>query len=202
MYSSLPNTAYPVCDQQLINVILQPTDLVIGPIYSTYRFNIILSCVSRPALWSNGQSSWLQIQRPWFDSQPYQMFWEIATLERGPLSLASTIEELLERKNSGSGLESREYGRRDPSRWQRGTVYPQNLVLTSSTSGSRSFDILRVRLCILCYSVPLPVSPPPPQCYSPLSPVPVDCTTIASWRSLRYGSPCYATFLNLSFPPY
>jgi hypothetical protein len=34
----------------------------------------------------------------------------------GPLTLVSTIEELLERKSSGSGLESREYGRRDPSR--------------------------------------------------------------------------------------
>jgi hypothetical protein len=37
-------------------------------------------------------------------------------LEQGSLSLVSTIEELLERKGSGSGLESREYGRRDPSR--------------------------------------------------------------------------------------
>jgi hypothetical protein len=37
-------------------------------------------------------------------------------LERGPLSLVSTIEELLERKRSNSGLEIREYGRRDPSR--------------------------------------------------------------------------------------
>jgi hypothetical protein len=37
-------------------------------------------------------------------------------LERSPLSLVSTIEELLERKSSGTGLESREYGRRDPSR--------------------------------------------------------------------------------------
>jgi hypothetical protein len=36
-------------------------------------------------------------------------------LERGPLNLVSTIEELLERENSGPGLESREYGRRDPS---------------------------------------------------------------------------------------
>jgi hypothetical protein len=34
-------------------------------------------------------------------------------LERGPLSLVSTTEELLERKSSGSGLERREYGRRD-----------------------------------------------------------------------------------------
>jgi hypothetical protein len=37
-------------------------------------------------------------------------------LERGPLSLVSTIEELLGRKSSGCGLEIREYGRRDPSR--------------------------------------------------------------------------------------
>jgi hypothetical protein len=37
----------------------------------------------------------------------------------------STIEELLERKSSGFGPESREYGRRDPSRWPRGTIYPQ-----------------------------------------------------------------------------
>jgi hypothetical protein len=36
-------------------------------------------------------------------------------LERGPLSLVSTIEELLERKSSGSGQEKRAYGLRDPS---------------------------------------------------------------------------------------
>jgi hypothetical protein len=36
-------------------------------------------------------------------------------LKRGPLSLMSTTEELLERKSNGSSLESREYGRRDPS---------------------------------------------------------------------------------------
>jgi hypothetical protein len=35
---------------------------------------------------------------------------------RGPLSLVSTLEELLGRKNSCSGLEIREYGRRNPSR--------------------------------------------------------------------------------------
>jgi hypothetical protein len=37
-------------------------------------------------------------------------------LERGTISLVSTIEELLGRNSSGSGLEIREYGRRDPSR--------------------------------------------------------------------------------------
>jgi hypothetical protein len=43
-------------------------------------------------------------------------FREVASLEWGPLSLMSTIEELLGTKSSGSGLKSREYGRRDPSR--------------------------------------------------------------------------------------
>jgi hypothetical protein len=37
-------------------------------------------------------------------------------LERGPLSLVSTIEELLGRKISGSDLENRDYGRWDPPR--------------------------------------------------------------------------------------
>jgi hypothetical protein len=66
-------------------------------------------------------------------------------LERSPLSLVSTIEELLERKSSGSGLESREYGRRDPSLWPRGALYPQTLALTSPTSGGRSVGIVRSR---------------------------------------------------------
>jgi hypothetical protein len=54
--------------------------------------------LSGPPLWSSGQSSWLQIQRPEFDSRHYQIFWEVAYLERGPLSLVTTTEELLERK--------------------------------------------------------------------------------------------------------
>jgi hypothetical protein len=49
-------------------------------------------------------------------------------LERGPLSLVSTIEELLERKSSGSDLEIREYGHRDPSCWPRDTpLYAKNV---------------------------------------------------------------------------
>jgi hypothetical protein len=64
---------------------------------------------SRPPLWSSGRSSWLQIQRSGFDSRHYQIFW-VVSLERGALILVSTIEELLERKSSGSGLENREYG--------------------------------------------------------------------------------------------
>jgi hypothetical protein len=50
----------------------------------------------RPPLWSSGQSSWLQIRRPGFDSRHYQK--KVVGLERGPLSLVSTTEELLDRK--------------------------------------------------------------------------------------------------------
>jgi hypothetical protein len=64
-------------------------------------------------------------------------------LERGPLSLVTTIEELLERKSSGSGLENRDCGRRDPSRLPRGTLYPQKLALTSPTIGGRLVGIVR-----------------------------------------------------------
>jgi hypothetical protein len=66
-------------------------------------------------------------------------------LERGPLSLVSTVEELLERKCSGSGLERQEYGRRDPSRRPRGTLYKQKLALTSPTSGGCFVGIVRSR---------------------------------------------------------
>jgi hypothetical protein len=41
---------------------------------------------------------------------------KVVGLERGALSLVSTTEELLDKKSSGSCLENREYGRRDPSR--------------------------------------------------------------------------------------
>jgi hypothetical protein len=64
-------------------------------------------------------------------------------LERGPLSLVNTIEELLERKSSGSDPESREYGHSYPSRLPRGTLYPQKLTQTSPTSGGSSFGIVR-----------------------------------------------------------
>jgi hypothetical protein len=58
-------------------------------------------------------------------------------LERGPLSLVSTIKELLGRKRIGFGLENRNYGCMDPLRLPRNTLYPQTLALTSPTSGGR-----------------------------------------------------------------
>jgi hypothetical protein len=49
------------------------------------------------SLWSSGRSFW-----------HYQIFWEVGGLERGPLSLVRTTEELLEWKSCGSGLENRD----------------------------------------------------------------------------------------------
>jgi hypothetical protein len=46
-------------------------------------------------------------------------------LERGPLSLVSTIEELLGRNSSGFCLENHEYGHGDPLRCPCNTHYPQ-----------------------------------------------------------------------------
>jgi hypothetical protein len=66
-------------------------------------------------------------------------------LERGPLSLVSTTEELLGRNSSDFGLENREYGRGDPLLWPRDTLYPQKLALTSPTCGGRSIRIVRLR---------------------------------------------------------
>jgi hypothetical protein len=67
------------------------------------------------------------------------------SLDRGPLSLVSTIEELLGRNSSGSGLENRKYDRGDTLRRLRDTLYPQKLALTSPTCGGRLVGIVRLR---------------------------------------------------------
>jgi hypothetical protein len=90
----------------------------------------------KPPLWSSGQSSWLQIQRSRFDSQHYQILWEVVGLEWGPFSLVSTTEELLGRESSGSGLEIREYSRRNLSCWPRGANKRRSLGWYSSLADS------------------------------------------------------------------
>jgi hypothetical protein len=48
-------------------------------------------------------------------------------------------------KSSGSYLENREYGSRDPSRWPRGTFYPHKLTITSPKSGGSSVGTVHPR---------------------------------------------------------
>jgi hypothetical protein len=57
-----------------------------------------------PPLWSRGQEFLAtDPEHPEFDSQRYQIIWEVVGLERGLLSPVSITEELLECKSSGSG---------------------------------------------------------------------------------------------------
>jgi hypothetical protein len=100
---------------------------IIFPYYNYCWSTFINLCQSRPPLWSSHQSSWLQIERSGFDFWHYHIFWEVVGLVRDPFSLVSTIEELYGRNSSGSCLESREYGRRDPLRWPRDTLYQQRV---------------------------------------------------------------------------
>jgi hypothetical protein len=67
-------------------------------------------------------------------------------LERDLLSLVITIEELLERNSSGSGIENRDYSRRgSASLTTRHPLYPQKLALTSPTSVGGSVVIVSSR---------------------------------------------------------
>jgi hypothetical protein len=77
--------------------------------------------------WSSGQSSWLQIQRSRVRFPALPDVLRSNGSGTGSLSLVSAIEELLEWKSSGFGLENREYGRGDPLRWPRNTLYPQKV---------------------------------------------------------------------------
>jgi hypothetical protein len=64
-------------------------------------------------------------------------------LEQGPLSLVSTVEELLGMKRSGFGLENRDYGRRGSDALTTRTLYPLKFVLYSPTNGGRSVGTVR-----------------------------------------------------------
>jgi hypothetical protein len=73
--------------------------MLVGTEFFIVQMNLTLQLkCDGPPLWSSGQSSWLQIRRPGFDSRHYQKKKRLVGLERGPLSLVSTTEELLDRK--------------------------------------------------------------------------------------------------------
>jgi hypothetical protein len=80
---------------------------------------------------------------PGLNSRRFQIFWEAAGLERGPLSFVRAIEELLGRNSSGSGQENRDY--RPGGSVALTTQHPlsANVGTTSPTSGGRSLGIVR-----------------------------------------------------------
>jgi hypothetical protein len=108
-----------------------------------------------PPLWSSGQSSWLQFRRPGFDSRHYHK--KVVCLERGPLSLVSTTEELLDRKvtapvqkteNTAVGIRHADHVAPSIRKsWQ-----------TSPTSGGRSVGIVRSRTQAMEFSLVLVVT--------------------------------------------
>jgi hypothetical protein len=110
---------------------------------------------SRPPLWSSGQSFWLQIRRPGFDSQHYQNKKKVVGLERDTLVLVSTAEELLDRKvaaavykteNTAVGIRHADHV---PSSIRK------MLAITSPTSGGLSVGIVRSRTQAMEFSFSL-----------------------------------------------
>jgi hypothetical protein len=80
------------------------------------------------------------------------MFWEVVGLERGPLSLVSTTEELLDRKVAAPVWKTENTA---VGTWPRGALYPQRSALTLSTSGGRSVGIVRSRTQTMEFSLVL-----------------------------------------------
>jgi hypothetical protein len=99
----------------------------------------------QPHVWSSGQSTWLQIQRSRVLFPALPDFLKSSVSGTGSTQPREYNWGATWYKSSGSCLETREYGRRDPSRWSRGTLYPQNFAITSLTSGGRSVGIVRSR---------------------------------------------------------
>jgi hypothetical protein len=89
-------------EKKILSRIYSETNQILGHCGRQSYDNKLPGWAYRLPLWSSGQSSWLQIRRPGFDSRHYQIFWGKKKtgvgLERGPLSLVSTTEELLDRK--------------------------------------------------------------------------------------------------------
>jgi hypothetical protein len=101
--------------------------------YSVDSINRPFRCfiyITGPPLWSSGQSSSLLIQRSGFDFRRYQIFRGVVGLERGPLSLVTTIEDLEEKKlrlrSKKPRLRPQEIRRADYAT----ALFPQKLALT------------------------------------------------------------------------
>jgi hypothetical protein len=112
--------------------------------YEVRNYTKVALCFHCQHTFLTMQSSWLQIHRSGFDSRRYQIFREVLGLEQGPLSLASTTEERLERKSSESSPEILEYGSRGSIALT--TWYPLSAkVGTTPTRGGHSVSIVHSR---------------------------------------------------------
>jgi hypothetical protein len=110
-----------------------------------------------PQLRSNNESATLAdilvADVPAWRTSPGAVTWQVLHDYRNVSRyehLESPFLNIVGKCEADSGLESREYGGRDSSRWPRGTIYPQKLALTSPTSGGRSVGIVRARTDCAC----------------------------------------------------
>jgi hypothetical protein len=112
----------------------------------------------------------------------------------------SATEELLERKSSGSGIKIWEYGCRNPSRWPRGNLYPQKLVLSSRSLG-RYTSLTESFLFMLSYNWAWRGSPQNSQNRGEdlnqhiTNPRPINVHVI---RSQQFQTPLHSDFINYS----
>jgi hypothetical protein len=111
---------------------------------------IIMICETPTA---PGQSSWLQIRRPVFDSRHYQK--KVVGLEGGALSLVSTTEEPFDRKVAAPvyKIENTAIGIRHADHVAPSIL--NKLTITSPTSGGRSVGIVRSRAQTVEFSLVL-----------------------------------------------
>jgi hypothetical protein len=121
----------------------------VGIVRSPTKTTKLLLLISSKMYWVCGlvvKSSWLHIQRAArvrFPALPD--FLRSSGSGTGSTQSREYNWGATSKKSSGSGLENREYGRRDPSQRQRGTLYPQTLALTLPTSTGRSVGIVHSR---------------------------------------------------------
>jgi hypothetical protein len=106
---------------------------------------------------------------PGFDSRRFQIFWEAVGLERRPLSLVRTTEELLGGKVAAPVYKTEINDRGNPLLWPRDTLYPQKVCITLPTCGGRSVGIVLSRtkateffyLTSTSFSILRSIAPPP-----------------------------------------
>jgi hypothetical protein len=131
--------------------------------FSPHKLRMLSLCISRNpvcflltqtrAFSLSSYSRWVSCYKPWqcvtmrhcFHSACWRTSLLTDTTKYKLPEILTNSNKLLARKSSNSGLEIREYCRRDPSRWPRGTLYQQTLTLTSSTSGGRLVGRVRSR---------------------------------------------------------
>jgi hypothetical protein len=115
---------------------------------------LFLILVSRPPLWSSGQSLWLQIQRS------RVQFPALADYLRSGVSGTGSTQpredNCVDTRMKKQRIRSRKNeinDRGNSLRWPRITPYPQKLALTSPTCGGRSIGIVRLRTTVMEFSL-------------------------------------------------